>query len=141
MNRMRTAPGGAVGRAVLTGRLVLFLAIGGVGCANSDALITSLGTTPVSLAITVVPTESGGVQPTPQALELEIGESVALSATALDVIGQPVNASVQWTVSPPGVANVDAQGMVQAVGAGQAEITASMSGVAATLAVVVTGTP
>ncbi|MGE0160129.1 MAG: protein kinase [Gemmatimonadales bacterium] len=62
-------------------------------------------------------------------LELEVGSSAPpLAASALDANGRPVSRPVSWSSSNTQVATVDAAGRVTAVGAGRAQITASVAG-------------
>ena len=55
-----------------------------------------------------------------------IGESMSLSASAVDEDGKPVTGAWAWTSSDPAVATVDANGNVRCVAAGSATITATL---------------
>ncbi|MBK8249657.1 MAG: Ig-like domain-containing protein [Gemmatimonadetes bacterium] len=66
---------------------------------------------------------------------LEVGAAVQLSVVAVDAQGGEVLVRGTWTSSDAGVARVDAPGVVRAVGVGQATITVSHSGRAATVTV------
>jgi outer membrane protein OmpA-like peptidoglycan-associated protein/opacity protein-like surface antigen len=55
-----------------------------------------------------------------------VGESMSLSASAVDEDGKPVTGSWAWTSSNPSVATVDANGNVRCVAAGSATITATL---------------
>lgn len=139
MHAIRTAPGGAVVRLKHLRLMVLFVASAGFGCASSDSAILSLESTPVELSITVIPMESGEIMAAPTKLDLEVGQSATLSATAVDVLGQPVgNASVLWTSEDPAVASVDGDGVLSASVPGTTIILATVNGVEAELEVTVT---
>ena len=137
-----TAPIGTAARTWHIGRLTLLLAITGLGCSDTAATLLALDDTPVSLAITVAPPASGGVANTPEMLELDVGGTAALSATALNTLGAPVgSANVQWSSSNPVVAAVTPEGLVTALEPGSAEISATVDGVEALLAMVVRADP
>ncbi|MEP7347771.1 MAG: Ig-like domain-containing protein, partial [Gemmatimonadaceae bacterium] len=56
-----------------------------------------------------------------------IGESMSLSASALNEDGAPVTGTWEWSSSNPSVATVDASGNVRCVAAGSATITATLT--------------
>ncbi len=56
-----------------------------------------------------------------------VGESMSLSASAVDEDGRPVTGTWTWTSSNPSVATVDASGNVRCVAGGTATITASLA--------------
>ncbi len=59
-----------------------------------------------------------------------VGDTVRFSATAFDAAGSSVaNPSVTWSSTPNTVATIDATGLVQAVGEGEATITATVGSV------------
>ena len=59
-----------------------------------------------------------------------VGDTVRFSATALDAVGSSVaKPSVTWSSTPNTVATIDATGLVQAVGEGEATITATVGSV------------
>jgi hypothetical protein len=74
-----------------------------------------------SLASTIVK-----VEVSPAVVQLSRGETVALTATALDAQGQAVlvGSTWSWTSGTPGVASVSAAGIVTGAGAGTATIQA-----------------
>ena len=80
------------------------------------------------------PVESITVSET--ALDLVPGETAHLSAVARDVAGEPLSRPISWSSSTPAVATVD-NGVVSAVAAGDATITASAEGKSTTLGVTV----
>jgi outer membrane protein OmpA-like peptidoglycan-associated protein len=55
-----------------------------------------------------------------------VGESMSLSASAVDEDRKPVTGTWAWTSSNPGVATVDANGNVRCVSGGSATITATL---------------
>ena len=70
---------------------------------------------------------------------LTIGQTTQATATAKDSSGATIGGrSVQWVSSAPSVATVDASGMVSAIQAGSATITAAVDGVSGSAAVTVT---
>jgi hypothetical protein len=69
------------------------------------------------------------VEVSPSYAFLEIPETQQLSAVGWDANDNPVpTASFTWSSTKPGVARVDSNGMVTAVTAGEAEITATANG-------------
>lgn len=77
----------------------------------------------LTVNVEVVPRLCERVQLSSESLTLEVGQSHQLTATAL-----PENATsrtVSWTSSNESVATVDAEGHVEVVGVGQADITAT----------------
>jgi uncharacterized protein YjdB len=62
-------------------------------------------------------------------LALDVGSTVPpLSASVLDANGRPLSRPVTWSSSNPRVAAVDGSGRVTAIGAGSAQITATVDG-------------
>ncbi len=95
------------------------------------------GSSRVTVARTV---NTATVTPTTGALRA-IGRTVQFQAAGKDAGNQPVaNAQFTWASSNPAVATVSPTGMVTAVGAGTANITATANGKSATAAVTVTQT-
>ena len=96
--------------------------------ANGTAKITAT-TGDVSTAVTViVAQEVHGIAITPPSPKVVIatGNTEQLSATVLDSEETPVSGAVPtWSSSDEAVATVDSNGLVTAVGVGQAEITAT----------------
>jgi hypothetical protein len=79
----------------------------------------------------------------PSAASLDVGDTAALSATARydDESEQDVTAEAEWTSNDEAVASVDPEGLVTAVGAGTAEITATFEGAAGSATVTVDTSP
>ncbi len=98
-----------------------------VGAGEAQITATSVADSAVSDSITVEVTEDLGfvlsVSIDQDDMALEVGEQVTLTAS-VDVVGD-VNDAVLWGSSDTGVASVDANGVVTAVGAGEAQITAT----------------
>lgn len=139
MSNTRMAPRGEVVRIARAGALVLALTLS-AGCAESA--VVALGGAATELAITVTPDASGSTSMSSGRLDLQVGQSAALSATALNALGQPVGgASISWGTTDASVATVAADGTVTAIGAGSAEVFASSNDIFATLPVSVTAPP
>ncbi len=75
---------------------------------------------------------------TPASPSLLVNGTVQLTGTIKDSNNQPVVGVVSWATKNPGVAIVDAAGLVTATGAGTTSITAVYQGVAGTATVTVT---
>ncbi len=74
----------------------------------------------------------------PSSAALDVGETAQLSATPQDQRGGAMDRPVTWTSSNAGVATVSRSGLLAAVGAGNAVITASADGKSGSLSVTVT---
>jgi DNA/RNA endonuclease G (NUC1) len=72
-----------------------------------------------------IPAEVVSVTVTPAGSTLNVGRSVALAATGIGPDGQPTSASFTWSSSDTAIATVDGNGVVTAVGAGDATISAT----------------
>ena len=68
-----------------------------------------------------------------------MGETVQLAATVLDASGHATGDVGSWATSNPGVASVDANGLVTANVQGSAEIVATFNGVGGSALVTVGG--
>ena len=80
--------------------------------------------------VTTVPVASVSV--TPSSASLTIGGTAQLSATAKDANGNTLSGrTATWSSDDNAVATVDANGLVTAVGAGSAKVTATIDGVSA----------
>lgn len=102
----------------------------GVGTAEITA---SLGQLTQAFRVSV-PSPVAALEITTPPLELEVGEVGRVVAGPRGPAGGAlagVNVEITWTTSDPGVATVDADGTVRAVGPGSATLTASGSGFAA----------
>ena len=100
---------------------------------NGMATITARsGTASTSITVTVMQTAGSIVIEPMTATLMALGETVQLTATALDQNGQAVaDAAITWSSSDEAVATVNDQGLVSAVSNGTAMITAR-SGTAST---------
>jgi uncharacterized protein YjdB len=74
----------------------------------------------------------------PGSASLEVGETVQLSATPQDQRGAAMERPVTWTSSNGGIAGVSRSGLVTAIAAGSAVITAASDGKSGTVGVTVT---
>ena len=141
---------------VLTGRAVAWsTSDASVANVNSSGLVTAVaaGSATVTAtsegragtsAITVtVPTPIiARVAVTPENSSLEQGQTIQLHATAQNSSGQAVpGQTFGWTSSNSGVASVNGSGLIMAVSAGTATITASTGGVSGTATITVTVPP
>jgi uncharacterized protein YjdB len=92
-----------------------------------------------SATITVLLVPVASVVVSPSHSDLTIGQTAQLSATALDAAGLPLSGRVPgWTTSSSAVATVSSAGLVTAVAAGTATITATIDGQSGTATVTVT---
>src|SRR5437764_4822488 len=93
-------------------------------------------------ATVTCPGTVAAVSVTPPALSVAPGQTVQLTANALDASGTVLSGwTMSWTSSNPAVALVDGSGLVTGVAAGPATITATSGGQTGTAAVTVTGQP
>src|SRR5437773_741028 len=93
-------------------------------------------------AITVNPVPVASVAVSPSSATVSVGGTQQLTATPLDANGNPLSGrAIDWTTSAPGVATVDANGLVSAVATGSATITATSEGKSGTAAITVSSTP
>lgn len=125
-----TVDGNGVVTGVAAGTATITAAKGGVqGTVVATVLMASRTLTGISL------------NPTSMSLTVGAQRDIAASAIWSDGTGSTgYNGSVTWTTSNPAAATVSNLGMVTAVAAGSATITASASGKSATCAVTVAGT-
>jgi uncharacterized protein YjdB len=79
-----------------------------------------------SVTVSAVPVASVSVSPS--SLTLDVGGSQQFSATPRDADGDPLDRAVSWSSSAPAVASVSSTGLVQALSAGSATITATSEG-------------
>ncbi len=111
--RVRTRPGALV---VLVGSLGLAAAC------DSPTAMSAAQDIATSLSITI-----NGADPSQDAeqLVLQVGDTISLSAVATNPLGLAVpGGTVSWSSTNTSVAEIDASGLVSAVGAGTAEIRA-----------------
>jgi hypothetical protein len=91
--------------------------------------------------VKVVPGPAATISVTPASVKLVPRQSISASAQVFSKAGDTRSDVVGWTSSAPTVATVDRSGIVTAVGAGSATITATAGAAKQTLAVSVVGTP
>ena len=105
---------------------------------NGTATITAtMGSVSGSAAVTVAQ-EASSVTVSPPAATIAPGDTLRLAAEAFDANGNTVAApGIDWVSSDRAVALVDASGLVTAVAAGDAEITATAGGVSGAAVVTV----
>jgi hypothetical protein len=120
----------------------------GVATVDSDGLVTAVGRGTATIrASTEGETGSGtavvfqvaaSVDVTPTPVGLAIGETVQLGATAEDSRSNPIShPQVTWTSSNQSIARVNSNGLVTALGVGQATITAESGTASANAAITV----
>ena len=121
---------------------------GGVETHNGSVTVTIVSGTNPNLAILLTPL-TGDVPVTvtlgtvtvtvsPTTATLTVGGTRQLSATILDSQGQPTTGVVTWATHHPGIATVDAAGLVTATGVGTTLISAVFRGVTGTATITVT---
>jgi uncharacterized protein YjdB len=134
----------------LTGRPITWsMSNGTVASVDPTGLVTALGAgtaridvradgITANVSVTVTPVPVAAVAVTPGTLSLRVDETSTLTATMRDAAGAVLTGrAVSWSSSAPGVATVT-DGVVRAVSAGSATITATSEGVAGTASVTVT---
>lgn len=105
-------------------------------CGASDVII-GVGGAVDQVNISVTPVVGSATK-----VDLMVGDSAVAVAAAVDALGLPVGgAAVTWASTAPTVATVSGSGVIRAVAAGEATITATADGVAGTLPVTVQDTP
>jgi uncharacterized protein YjdB len=113
------------------------------GIAPGNATITATsegisGTSVITVALVPVAT----VTVAPASATLEVGSTRQLTATPRDASGNVLTGrSIAWTTNASAVATVSTSGVVTAVAAGNATITATSEGVGGTSAITVTAPP
>ena len=97
---------------------------------NGNTTITAQsGSASATVNVTVMQSAQSIVIDPPTATFTAIGDTVQLAATILDGNDQPITGvAISWNSSDPGVATVDDEGQVTAVGNGSTEITARSGG-------------
>jgi len=110
-------------------------------CTESWTTITFVSNAVAALTISAEGDGPSGMPAPTAPLAMEVGDSVALSATATNPLGLAVSSvAATWSSSAPSVVAVDASGVAEALAAGEATIDASDGAVTATIQVVVTDT-
>ena len=111
--------------------------------ASGDASVTAtLGDLEARTDVTVtqVP-DSIAVEPSELAFSA-LGDTATVTATVIDTDGAViVNAEVEWSSDDPAVATVSSEGLVMAVGVGDASVTAAFGDLAATVGITVIQVP
>ena len=132
------ARGGRAGRALFSsshivrvaGTVALTLSM--ISCATSDVIV-GVNDVVDGLSISVDPPTTS-----PSEVSIGVGESVVLSATAVNALGLPVGeATVTWSSEDAAVASVSAGGVVVGVSPGATRVIATTNGVAAALPITV----
>jgi len=119
--------------------------------ANGTATGVAVGTTEIhasvngldaTAAVTITPVPAASISIAPAALSLTVGDTSRVVATVRDAGGNVLaNRAVAWFSSNPAVMTVSATGLVTAVGAGIAAVSAVADGVTATAQVTVAALP
>jgi len=138
----------------LAGRAVIWTSSNqGVATVDANGQVTALaaGTATITATsegksdaatFTISPGAVARVDVAPSPVSMVVGQTTQLAATARDAKGTIVTGkSVIWSSSATGVASVSSQGLVTALGAGSATITATIDGVGGTSTVTVDNVP
>ncbi len=103
--------------------------------------ITAIATgVTASIAVNVGSPAPTSISVAPSSTEIEAGQTVQLGATAYDGSAVDSGFTMTWTSSNSGVASVSPTGLVKAVAAGNATITAASTGASGTAAIQVKST-
>jgi hypothetical protein len=146
MTGLPTALGGAVvGKRARVGRYAALAMLAGIAvfasACDSTTVVTTVSDAVASLTITA---DHGGVTGGPAGggpISMEVGDSVALSATATNALGLAVwGVAVTWSSSAPSVVQVGADGVADALSAGEADVYAATEGASASIHIVVSDT-
>ena len=139
---------------LLTGRPVTWLSSdGSIATVNTSGVVTALApgaaiitassegkSAVATITVSLVPVVS--VVLTPASNALVVGQTTQLSAQLKDETGSILTGrAITWTTNSPTVATVTSEGLVTAVGAGNATITAASEGRSATAAITVNPRP
>jgi uncharacterized protein YjdB len=113
------------------------------GVAAGSATITAMSEgQSATAAITVAAVPVASVAVTPATASMAVGQSVQLTATPKDALGNPLSGrTVTWATTNAAVATVNGSGLVSGVAAGGATITATSEGQAGGSAITVTVVP
>jgi alpha-tubulin suppressor-like RCC1 family protein/uncharacterized protein YjdB len=112
------------------------------GVAPGAATITATSEGKSGSAAIVVAPAVASVTVSPPELALQVGESDQLTATPRDQDGHPLEGRpVAWTTDEPTVATVSPNGLVSAVGAGSATISATAEGKSGSALISVSAVP
>lgn len=114
----------------------------GVGTATIEAARRGRRATAViTVEEELPPAEVADIQVSPDAADLEPGDTLRLAATVLDADGDILGVPVEWSSDDTDVATVDANGLVTARAGGTATITAAAGGVTGSAEITVTAPP
>lgn len=103
---------------------------------GATTLVATVDGVEASIDVEVRRAPAVRVTVTPRGGALRVGETLALSASASEASGDAVPASeIVWRSLTPGVASVDASGVVRALAAGHGAIAASIDGVSDSVAI------
>src|SRR5207253_166333 len=115
--------------------------VSGVTPGSVTITATSEGKSGTS-TITVTPVPVASVEVTPATASVQAGQTVQLTATPRDAVGNPLSGrTVTWSTSNTAVATVNSSGLVSGVTPGTATITAASEGKSGTSSVTVTNVP
>src|SRR5207302_2776301 len=99
------------------------------GGGGSATIRESSGGRGDTAAITVNPPPVASVEVNPATARVQVGQTAQLTATPQDASGNPLSGRVvTWASSNTAIATVNASGLVSAVAAGTATITATSEG-------------
>ncbi len=119
---------GGVAKGVAAGSSLIKAGCGGiVGSATVTVTSSATSSGPVAATVTVSPASAS----------LQVGGTQQLTATARDSAGNVLSHPVTWSSSAPAVASVGASGLVSALAAGSATVTATVDGKSAGAAITV----
>ena len=120
---------------------------GGILTHSGSAQLAIQPGTNASVAITLTPLTgdqtivatlgSFTITVTPSSPNIGIGGTVQLDVSITDWNGTPTSATVSWATQNPGIATVDATGLVTGAGVGSTKIAATFHGATGTATVVV----
>jgi uncharacterized protein YjdB len=115
--------------------------VSAISAGSTTITATSEGVT-ATAAVTVGRVPVASVSITPGSGLLFAGQSVTLTATALDSVGSPLTGrTAVWASSVPSIATVSAAGVVSAVAPGQATVSVVIEGKVAVATITVTTVP
>lgn len=139
--RLAATPRDAGGQALRDRRIAWSSSAAGVARVDSTGLVAALAAGVAGITatvdgisgtatVTVTPAAVASVSVTPDSTAVEVGRSVQLIATPRDALDQPLPARpVTWGSSDPGIADVDAGGLVRGVSPGVVTVSAISEGV------------
>lgn len=138
-----TIPGGRLVRGAPSSRrgpirlASSMLAVAALGSCVASSAITGVNGAVDHLTISVDPPLTTG-----SGVTILVGESVTLSATAVNALGLPVGAvTVTWSSEDDAIVTVTADGVVEGVSAGSTKVFASAQGVTGSVTITVEEPP